>query len=156
MTDGVCLRRPLIHSQGTTSPKWIPPQHSTQSWRRGMPHSSECSDGWSRSDELTSSRKYRKWNPMPQEGHLNALLHMFGFLRICIIHGWCTIHRTPQSTWTFSNLTIGKISMEMSWSKSLATCRNRAERTLTYDYMSTVTMLGRSACAVCIQASLSS
>ena len=44
--------------------------------------------------------------------------------------------------------------MDMSWSPSPATRWNRVERTSTYDYMSTVTMLGRSARAVHVQASL--
>ena len=52
---GVCPRRQLILFQGTMCLSWIPPQHSTQSCRRGMPLSLECSDGWLRSVEWISS-----------------------------------------------------------------------------------------------------
>jgi hypothetical protein len=86
-----------------------------------------------RVDIITEVSKMASQMASPREGHLDALLHMFG-----------------------SNLTTGKVSMEMSWSPSPATRRNRVERTSTYDYMSTVTMLGRSARAVHAQASLSS
>ena len=98
---GVCPRRQLIHSQETTSPSWIPPRHSTQSCRCGIPLSSECSDGWLRSVEWISSRMYRRW---PPKWHRRGRVTLMSSCTFSVSYqstttlGWRTNHRTPPST----------------------------------------------------------
>jgi hypothetical protein len=87
--------------QATMSLSWIPPRHSTQSCRRGMPLSSECSNGWLRSVEWISSRKYPRWPPKWHRRARVTSMRSCTFLVSCkstTTLGWRTTHRTPPST----------------------------------------------------------
>ena len=103
-------KKASIQSQETTSPSWILLRHSIQSWRRGTPPSSECSDGWLRSDEWTSSRRYPRWPPK-WHCHRRATSTLsctcLVFYESTTTHGWRTTRRTPPSTWMLSNLVTG-------------------------------------------------
>jgi len=69
--------------------------------RRGMPLSSECSDGWLRLVEWISSRRYRRWPPKWHRLGKVILMRSCTFLVSCestTTCGWRTTHRTPPLT----------------------------------------------------------
>ena len=107
-------------------------------------------------DIITEISKMASQMASPREGHLDALMHIFGFLRIN--HNlrmaynplYPTIHMNvfKPNNW--------KSFMGMSRSLSPATRQNRVRKTSTYDCMLTATTLGRSARAARARASSSS
>ena len=89
----------------------------------------------------------------PREGHLDALMHIFGFLQI---------NHNSRMAYNPSYPTIDmNVFKPNDWKSfygnveglSPASRRNRVERMSIYDCMSTATMLGRSARAIRARAS---
>jgi hypothetical protein len=108
-------------------------------------------------DIITEVSKMASQMASPRKGHLDALMHIFGFLRI---------NHNSRMVYDLSYPTIDmnvfkpndwrEVFMEMSRSQPPAMHRNRVERISTYNCTLTVITLGRSACVVRARASSSS